>query len=397
MKNLQKTIKKLLKPAATEVFSPAVRAAFDGDVYLNANPDVARAGVDPLQHYYTYGVHEGRRPPTGFASAIIALAHKGDQSAARMRRAQIAPMPSRSLQELVIDEAKTDDTLGVHFPLPDGATIVCGVVLYNNEEDEIERLLRSIRRSVGVDQVSFVIAVINNGEQLTSAMHDVLRDYGAVPLENKDGNIGSSAGHTRLMQYAFVSLGAVAYMTLNPDGFFHPRALERMTRMAHRHAWGAAIEAAQLPNENGKYVNPDTLDTEWAVTACALFPRRIWEKVGGFNPHIFLYCDDVDYGWEIRRKGFMVKYCARAYYFHDYASRTAVSEFFQRNRLEAGRYLGHRWRNSEFRQFCEMRLLEMGFYTSVEEMPAIDHLPIIKGSVDAANFGNEFFFAQRRW
>lgn len=34
--------------------------AFDGGAYLAANPDVARAGVDPLRHYLTHGAEEGR-------------------------------------------------------------------------------------------------------------------------------------------------------------------------------------------------------------------------------------------------------------------------------------------------------------------------------------------------
>lgn len=33
---------------------------FDADAYLAANPDVARAGVDPLQHYLVHGLSEGR-------------------------------------------------------------------------------------------------------------------------------------------------------------------------------------------------------------------------------------------------------------------------------------------------------------------------------------------------
>lgn len=33
---------------------------FDSDAYLAANPDVARAGADPLQHYLTHGLPEGR-------------------------------------------------------------------------------------------------------------------------------------------------------------------------------------------------------------------------------------------------------------------------------------------------------------------------------------------------
>ena len=33
---------------------------FDADAYLAANPDVARAGADPLQHYMVHGFSEGR-------------------------------------------------------------------------------------------------------------------------------------------------------------------------------------------------------------------------------------------------------------------------------------------------------------------------------------------------
>lgn len=33
---------------------------FDREAYLQAYPDVAAAGVDPLRHYLRYGHHEGR-------------------------------------------------------------------------------------------------------------------------------------------------------------------------------------------------------------------------------------------------------------------------------------------------------------------------------------------------
>lgn len=39
----------------------AVYARFDPAAYLEANPDVAAAGVDPWQHYLDFGRHEGRR------------------------------------------------------------------------------------------------------------------------------------------------------------------------------------------------------------------------------------------------------------------------------------------------------------------------------------------------
>jgi hypothetical protein len=35
---------------------------FDSQYYLERNPDVAAAGVDPLEHFLRYGWREGRDP-----------------------------------------------------------------------------------------------------------------------------------------------------------------------------------------------------------------------------------------------------------------------------------------------------------------------------------------------
>jgi len=37
-------------------------AAFDTRAYLAANPDVAAAGFDPLSHFLQFGIYEGRDP-----------------------------------------------------------------------------------------------------------------------------------------------------------------------------------------------------------------------------------------------------------------------------------------------------------------------------------------------
>ena len=36
--------------------------AFDTLGYLAANPDVAAAGVNPLEHFLKFGIYEGRQP-----------------------------------------------------------------------------------------------------------------------------------------------------------------------------------------------------------------------------------------------------------------------------------------------------------------------------------------------
>ena len=48
------------------VASGDIRLIFDADYYLRANPDVARSGIDPLQHYLRHGRSEGRSPSPFF-------------------------------------------------------------------------------------------------------------------------------------------------------------------------------------------------------------------------------------------------------------------------------------------------------------------------------------------
>jgi hypothetical protein len=41
---------------------PAWSGGFDPEWYLARNPDVARAGIDPLEHFLKHGQWEGRAP-----------------------------------------------------------------------------------------------------------------------------------------------------------------------------------------------------------------------------------------------------------------------------------------------------------------------------------------------
>jgi hypothetical protein len=51
---------------------------FDAEWYLKQNDDVARAGMDPLEHFLTYGIREGRKP---YATAVVTGSSKAVTSA----------------------------------------------------------------------------------------------------------------------------------------------------------------------------------------------------------------------------------------------------------------------------------------------------------------------------
>src|SRR4051812_20041756 len=54
-------------PRGFSKLTAAVAASgFDREFYLRCNPDVARAGVDPMEHYVEVGSAEGRWPREDF-------------------------------------------------------------------------------------------------------------------------------------------------------------------------------------------------------------------------------------------------------------------------------------------------------------------------------------------
>src|SRR4051794_10843630 len=54
---------------------------FDRHWYLENNPDIARAGVDPIQHYLLHGAREGRDPSPSFSSRGYLSQHPDAEAA----------------------------------------------------------------------------------------------------------------------------------------------------------------------------------------------------------------------------------------------------------------------------------------------------------------------------
>lgn len=68
------------------------------------------------------------------------------------------------------------------------------------------------------------------------------------------------------------------------------------------------FEMRQIPYEHPKYYDPVTLETTWATGAAMVVRREVFEKLGGFDETIFMYCEDVDFSWRIRLAGYKIIY-----------------------------------------------------------------------------------------
>ncbi len=128
-----------------------------------------------------------------------------------------------------------------------------------------------------------------------------------------DGNLGSAAGHNRLLEGAHSDL----VMILNPDVLASPTLFVELGHALTQPEVGL-VEARQIPIEHPKDFDAETGETSWASTACAMGPLQIFQELKGFDAEtFFLYGDDVDFSWRVRLLGYKVVHQTSAVVFHD--------------------------------------------------------------------------------
>lgn len=69
-------------------------------------------------------------------------------------------------------------------------------------------------------------------------------------------------------------------------------------------------------------------EVPWAIGACLLLRREAFEQVGGFDERQWLYAEDIDLQWRLRRRGWRTRYApaARVLHFSSAATGTAFGD-----------------------------------------------------------------------
>ncbi|MEG0762440.1 MAG: glycosyltransferase family 2 protein [Oscillospiraceae bacterium] len=120
---------------------------------------------------------------------------------------------------------------------------------------------------------------------------------------------------------------------LNTDTSVNSEIFTELDLAMSSHLDAAAFECRQTPYETGHHIDPVTLETTWASGAALVVKREFFVKAGGFDKHLFMYCEDVDLSWRLRALGKSIIYVPRAKLIH-YAYETA------KNGMKLGEYCG---------------------------------------------------------
>lgn len=126
-------------------------------------------------------------------------------------------------------------------------------------------------------------------------------------------NKGFGAGHN-----VGIRAGKAKYCLItNIDLTFETNALLNIVSSAEADTdRAAAWELRQKPYEHPKYYDPITGSTSWNSHACVLLRRAALERVKGYDETLFMYGEDVELSYRLRRAGYVLRYCPQAVVWH---------------------------------------------------------------------------------
>jgi hypothetical protein len=273
--------------------------------------------------------------------------------------------------------------------------LVIGVVTFDNSQEQLDQLFRSLEvaaKNIQDMPVQVQLFITDNGRKTAWPQSD-------LPLAKFDsqGNVGFGNAMNRLMSAAFTDETTKWFLCLNPDGVLHYNALRELLLSSGLNP-DCLIEARQFPEEHLKQYDPQTFETPWASGACLLISRRIYEAVGGFDPNFFMYLEDVDLSWRVRSAGLSTKVAVNSLFGHEVLCRPP-SPNSDKQMLLSGRYLAQKWGNSEFLKWAEGELIARNYFGSPSDLPV---LPESKSNgtqinTEVADFSHYFHFSSARW
>lgn len=188
------------------------------------------------------------------------------------------------------------------------------------------------------------VVVVENGDPVDARAALEAAGLGATPLLATGRNLGYGAGVNR----GLAALEETDYVLVcNPDLLVHAGALGCLVQALQEHpdwavvgpriltptgvaypsarmfptpvvAAGHALFGAAFPDNpfTRRYRTPgrgeQTAEVDWVSGACFLARRRALEDVGGFDERYFMFAEDMDLCWRLRRAGWKVGFCPEA-------------------------------------------------------------------------------------
>jgi len=209
------------------------------------------------------------------------------------------------------------------------------VVIVNwNGEQFLERCLSAL-----IVQTVMPIEIILVDNASSDNSLEIVRRFPLVRLIALDRNTGFAQGNNLAVKAASEDTELIAL--LNPDAFVDPHWLEALLAAAELNP-GFDVFGSQLVNAGEQSLLdgagdayhisglvwrighgspiPDSAENGGEIfspcAAAALYRRKAWQEVGGFDEDYFCYVEDVDLGFRLRLLGYRCLYVPQSVVLH---------------------------------------------------------------------------------
>ncbi|EON93898.1 hypothetical protein MARLIPOL_01175 [Marinobacter lipolyticus SM19] len=204
---------------------------------------------------------------------------------------------------------------GKHNQIAEWPFLTISVVTYNNGI-WLDRFLSSLlAQDYPLDKVKLYFVDNSSTDNTYELLCDARQHYGdrfASFTVDRRPNLGFGCGHDWVLQKADTDHVLVS----NIDLEFHRDALTIVVAHAVAEPKVDSWELRQVPYEHPKFVDPVTLRVNWSSHACVLLSVEGYRRVGGYDSRIFMYGEDVEYSYRIRRSGGILRYVPSAVVSH---------------------------------------------------------------------------------
>ena len=193
-------------------------------------------------------------------------------------------------------------------------TITISIVSHN-QASLVQLLLSDLKAQCNTYPLKVTIT-LNLPEKLNFKLSDY--PFPTTVIENESPK-GFSANHNQ----AFKRSDESFFCVMNPDIRIHTDPFPALLLGLQNASIG--LVAPLIIGEHG-LVEDDPIFPDWVGGMFMLFPRAVFEKLGGFNERFFLYYEDVDLCARLRLLGYEVALYPRAQVNHD-ARRSSHASF----------------------------------------------------------------------
>lgn len=182
-------------------------------------------------------------------------------------------------------------------------------VTYNSEK-WVKNCIESILKSeFDLQKISLLFCDNNSSDKTYNILKNYQEQYQSTfnkfLINQSNKNLGFGKGNN-----CAAKLGNSEYILfLNIDTEIEVDTLSKLEyELDNSYSEIGAWELRQKPYEHPKFFDPYTGYTSWASGACLIVRRDLFTKIHGFDSMLFMYAEDVEISWKIRKNGYKIKY-----------------------------------------------------------------------------------------